>query len=145
MDGVGRKHSRKRDAILKVIRSTSSHPSAQWVYEQLKPAIPGLSLGTVYRNISLFREEGAVISVGVVQGEERFDGQVRPHPHFVCSCCGKIIDIPPVRDETLGKIAEMELQQGESALDLHIDHRKTVFYGLCEDCYRETGDLATGA
>jgi Fur family peroxide stress response transcriptional regulator len=134
MNGTGRKHSRKRDEILKTIRSTSSHPSAQWVYDQLKPAIPGLSLGTVYRNINLFREEGAVISVGVVQGEERFDGQVQPHPHLVCSKCGKIVDIPGLRDETLEKIAELEILEKNFP---HIDPRKTVFYGLCEGCTLE--------
>ena len=43
-----RKHSRKRDAILACLRSTTCHPTAEWVYQQLKPAIPDLSLGTVY-------------------------------------------------------------------------------------------------
>jgi Fur family peroxide stress response transcriptional regulator len=132
MDGTARKHSKKRDQILTMIRSTTSHPSAHWVYEQLKPLIPGLSLGTVYRNISLFLEEGEVISVGVVRGEERFDGRVRPHPHFVCSRCGKIIDIPGPANETLEKAAVIP---GELASpELYIDHRKTVFYGLCGDC-----------
>jgi Fur family peroxide stress response transcriptional regulator len=134
MDGTGRKRSKKRDAILKAIRSTTTHPSAQWVYEQLKPAIPGLSLGTVYRNINLFREEGAVISVGVVQGEERFDGQVQPHPHFVCGNCGKVIDITGIEETTLEKIAKLETREGDFAPDLQIDYRKTVFCGLCGDC-----------
>ena len=65
---VERKYSRKREAILETIRSTKCHPTAQWVYEQLKPRIPDLSLGTVYRNISLFRQEGKLVSVGVVNG-----------------------------------------------------------------------------
>ena len=59
-----RKHSRKRDAILACLRSTTCHPTAEWVYQQLKPAIPDLSLGTVYRNLSMFKDEGLVISVG---------------------------------------------------------------------------------
>jgi Fur family peroxide stress response transcriptional regulator len=42
-----RKHSKKRDAILELLRSVNTHPTAQWVYEKLKPRIPGLSLGTV--------------------------------------------------------------------------------------------------
>ena len=63
-----RKHSRKRDAILACLRSTTCHPTAEWVYQQLKPAIPDLSLGTVYRNLSMFKDEGLVISVGTVGG-----------------------------------------------------------------------------
>lgn len=75
-----RKHSRKRDAILACLRSTTCHPTAEWVYQQLKPAIPDLSLGTVYRNLSMFKDEGLVISVGTVGGLERFDGNTSP-PH----------------------------------------------------------------
>jgi Fur family peroxide stress response transcriptional regulator len=129
LSGRKKKHSKKRDEILSLIRSTASHPSARWVYEQLKPAFPRLSLGTVYRNIKAFREEGELVSVGVVQGEERFDGRVQPHPHFICSRCGAIIDIEGAMDETQGVSAVL-------APDLDVDHRKTVFYGLCGDCRR---------
>jgi Fur family peroxide stress response transcriptional regulator len=129
-----RKHSKKRDEILNIIRSTASHPSARWVYEQLRPAFPRLSLGTVYRNIKTCREEGDLISVGVVQGEERFDGRVQPHPHFICTRCGKIIDIAGDRDETLEESANPALPGTGIFTGLQVDHRKTVFYGLCEDC-----------
>jgi Fur family peroxide stress response transcriptional regulator len=30
------KHFRKRDAILTCLRGTTVHPSADWIYEQLK-------------------------------------------------------------------------------------------------------------
>ncbi|MDR2176459.1 MAG: transcriptional repressor [Treponema sp.] len=146
-----KKHSRKRDEILALIRSTTSHPSARWVYERLKPAFPRLSLGTVYRNIRAFREEGELVSVGVVQGEERFDGQVRPHCHFICSRCGKIVDIDggvdKNQEETAGAppgpVSKSGLSPGigDNSV-LYVDHRKTVFYGLCGDCRRavEEGD-----
>jgi Fur family peroxide stress response transcriptional regulator len=133
--GKSRKHSKKRDEILALIRSTATHPSARWVYERLKPLIPALSLGTVYRNISLFREEGELVSLGVVRGEERFDGRVEAHPHFVCSRCGKVIDIPEISNETLGNIGTLGEERG-----FKIEAARTVFYGLCGDCRRETGD-----
>ena len=44
--------SRKREAILMTIRNATIHPTAEWVYQQLKPQYPDLSLGTVYRNIA---------------------------------------------------------------------------------------------
>jgi Fur family peroxide stress response transcriptional regulator len=134
MNAGKRKHSRKRDEILNIIRSTASHPSARWVYEQLKPAYPRLSLGTVYRNIRTFQEEGELISVGVVQGEERFDGRVQPHPHFICARCGKIVDIAGSGNETLIEPAVPAIPETGVFNDLHVDPRKTVFYGLCGDC-----------
>jgi Fur family peroxide stress response transcriptional regulator len=127
MSIIERKHSKKREAILETIRSTSSHPTARWVYDQLKPRIPDLSLGTVYRNITLFREEGKVISVGVVNGEEHFDGFTEPHPHGVCECCGKVLDLP-CPDEQAFTLMEGSLS------GFVTDFRKTVFYGLCPAC-----------
>ncbi|MDR2053932.1 MAG: transcriptional repressor [Treponema sp.] len=126
-DGIERKYSRKREAILEVIRSTECHPTAQWVYEQLKPRIPDLSLATVYRNISLFRQEGKLVSVGVVNGEEHFDGFTAPHPHCICEHCGKVFDLP-CSDEA----APVFLTRNIAGFIT--DFRKTVFYGTCPEC-----------
>jgi Fur family peroxide stress response transcriptional regulator len=136
-----RKHSAKRDAILALLKRTKTHPSAQWVYNHLRPQIPGLSLGTVYRNLSLFREEGIAASVGVINGEERFDGTVESHPHLVCSRCGKVMDLPVEKGTELAK--NFSFASGavsspgsvpEVEDDFTIDFKKTVFYGLCKDC-----------
>ena len=67
------KHSRQRDAIYACLCSTETHPTAEWIYEQLKPEFPALSLGTVYRNLAAFKRAGKIASVGVVDGQERFD------------------------------------------------------------------------
>lgn len=120
--------SRKREAILQAICSTTSHPTAEWVYQKLKPDYPDLSLGTVYRNIARFKEEGAVISVGIVAGQERLDGTVVPHNHFVCEACGAVIDLaesilPDSIDRDVAKNYGVEVQS----------HNLT-FYGKCSDC-----------
>ncbi|MDR2135440.1 MAG: transcriptional repressor [Treponema sp.] len=142
--GGKKKHSRKRDEILALIRSTTAHPSARWVYERLKPAFPRLSLGTVYRNIRAFREEGELACVGVVQGEERFDGRVEPHCHFVCSGCGAIVDRDGGADKNQGGAGGIQPPDTPPAPGggLYVDHRRTVFYGLCGDCRKalEEGD-----
>ena len=78
------RYSPKREAILKCLRSTTCHPSAEWVYTQLKPQIPDLSLATVYRNLARFRSESTVQVIGCVDGEDRYDGNVAPHGHFIC-------------------------------------------------------------
>lgn len=126
-----RKRSKKRDAILELIRSVTTHPGAQWIYDQLKPSIPDLSLGTVYRNISVFREEGLVESVGVVDREERFDGDTSPHGHAVCTRCGKVADLSAEVQAVLAGNFPVEIP------GFTIDKRNTVFYGLCSRCKEE--------
>ena len=127
-----RRRSKKRDAILSLIKSSMNHPGAQWVYEQLKPKFPDLSLGTVYRNIKILYEEGALSSAGVINNEERFDGLAKPHSHIICSCCGKITDL----DETISSDLSKIIQKNISGFS--IDIRKTMFYGLCNRCSETT-------
>ena len=65
------RYSEKREAILRLLQSTQSHPTADWIYQSLKPTHPDLSLGTVYRNLAFFQEQGTVRSVAVVGGQGR--------------------------------------------------------------------------
>jgi Fur family transcriptional regulator, peroxide stress response regulator len=123
-----RNYSRKREAILKAVRSTTTHPTADWVYETLKPVYPDLSLGTVYRNLAQFKADGAILSVGIVNGQERFDGNVKPHTHFVCSCCGAVLDIPGDSIDP-GKISEIALSQ-----HIRIDSFDVLLRGICSKC-----------
>ena len=76
---VQRKKSKKRQAILESLRSVTDHPTAEMIYNRLKPEYPDLSLGTVYRNLAMFLEEGQVISVGTVDGQERYDARTDFH------------------------------------------------------------------
>ena len=128
---TNRKYSRKREAILSELRSTKTHPSAEWLYERLKPSIPDLSLGTVYRNLALFRTNGDIISVGTVHGQERFDGDIRPHSHFICSRCGRVIDVDDLpEDPTLWNSIE-KLTGGK------VMSQTLIFKGLCDDCLQK--------
>ena len=90
------KHFRKRDAILNCVRCTTTHPSAEWVFEHVRQEVPDISLATVYRNLSLFKDQGLITSLGTVKGVERFDGNTDPHVHFICTGCGCIVDLPQI-------------------------------------------------
>lgn len=120
--------SRKRSAILRALQSTDCHPTADWVYAKLKPKYPNLSLGTVYRNLKKFCESGRAISVGVINGQEHFDGNVEPHSHMVCEKCGDVLDIPQAffNEEQLEGLSKVYGHQMTEA--------EVVFKGLCKEC-----------
>ena len=122
------RYSKKREVILAAIQGTSCHPSADWVYRQLKPVYPDLSLGTVYRNLLFFQERGLVRRVGVVQGQVRFDGVVAPHSHFICGGCGLVMDLPGIHTgDRLDRIVSQKY-------GLVVERRELTFYGLCPNC-----------
>ena len=122
------KQFRKRNAILDYLRQTDSHPSAEMVYNHLKSEYPDLSLGTVYRNLAMFKNQGTIISVGTVNGVERFDGNTAPHVHFVCNGCEAVVDLPKIAvPETLNR--EVSTQTGGQ-----IEMCQLTFVGQCKDC-----------
>ena len=125
------KHFRKRDAILTCLRQTTVHPSAEWVYNRLKPELPDLSLGTVYRNLALFKEQGLITSLGTVGGVERFDGNTAPHVHFVCNGCDAVIDLPQMQ------LPDSLTAQAETAANGQITGCQLTFAGYCNECKSE--------
>lgn len=118
----------KRSAILKMLQNTTVHPTADWVYQQLKPKYPNISLGTVYRNLKKFCETGKAISIGVINGQEHFDADVSTHAHMICNCCGSIVDI----EGTF--IEESQLRTVLDDYGHQITGAQIVFRGVCKNC-----------
>jgi Fur family peroxide stress response transcriptional regulator len=121
------KHSRQRDAILDILRGTSSHPAANWIYQQAKSEFPALSLGTVYRNLTILKQQGLVNEVNSGNRFRRFDANVKPHCHVVCCECGKIIDI-----EMPGGLEVMKFAAKRLGFTIH--SHEIEFRGVCRDC-----------
>lgn len=123
-----RNNSKKRDAVLSLLRSTKAHPSAEMLFSVLKAGDPGLGIATVYRNLSILQQEGVIRSVGSVDGQERYDADLHPHGHFVCSLCGSVLDfeLPEAISSSLSGPA---LPEGcvVSGLELRLE-------GTCPEC-----------
>ena len=122
------KQFRKRNAILAYLRETKEHPSAEMVYNHLKTEYPDLSLGTVYRNLAKFKDEGEIISVGTVNGVERFDGNTMPHVHFICTGCNGVSDLPQI------DVPESLNNQVKAQTGGKIDMCQLTFVGQCNQC-----------
>ena len=122
------KHFKKREAILTCLRETDLHPSADWVYNRLKPEYPDLSLGTVYRNLTLFKEQGLIASLGTVAGVERFDGNTIDHVHFVCENCSAVSDLHQIHipDSLHQEVTDCSGNQMHSC--------QLTISGLCSGC-----------
>ena len=128
---VSTKHFRKRDAILQYLQSVTDHPSAERVFTQLKAQIPDLSMGTVYRNLNLFKQQGLAVSVATIKGVERFDGNTDPHVHFICQDCDAVIDLMDMEiPESLKSVAE-------ASSGGHVNECQLCFTGLCQECLQK--------
>lgn len=120
------RHSDTRDKIYAYLLGTKEHPSAEMIYNDLKPVLPKLSLKTVYTNLKFFVDHGQVIHVANVNGIERYDANCEDHVHFVCDECGAVIDI---MDADIRK-AKKACQVGQAK----INSIQIVLHGTCESC-----------
>ncbi|HHV09480.1 MAG TPA: transcriptional repressor [Clostridiales bacterium] len=123
------KYSRQREAIKEYLAHTKEHPTADTVYMNIRATYPNISLGTVYRNLNLLAEQGEIIKLNCQDGSDRFDGNVKPHYHFLCNNCGRVHDIEMESIDHINKIAG-------AGFDGKIEGHVTFFYGVCPDCMR---------
>jgi len=121
------KHSRQRDAIKNLLKDVACHPSAEWIYENVKKDFPKISLATVYRNLNLLCDTGEAVRIDVGDGTVRYDGYVKNHYHFLCSKCRRVIDVS--EDEISHINSEIEKKHGVS-----VERHSIVFFGKCNEC-----------
>lgn len=121
------KYSRQREALLKLLCGVKNHPTAEWLYTQLKKDFPSISLATVYRNLALLSEIGEIMKIDVGNGREHYDGNTDNHYHFYCNCCGNIFDVNMDYVSCIDKAAE-------SVLNADIENHSLVFNGTCAEC-----------
>ena len=124
-----RRKTRQRVAILEVLEGVRTHPSADWIYNEVRKKIPHISKGTVYRNLMVLEEEGAVIELNVDGTVGRYEIRQDNHYHFICEQCGRIFDLnEPVETKLNVKFAKKT--------GFKITHHQLEFRGLCKDCQR---------
>jgi Fur family peroxide stress response transcriptional regulator len=109
------------------VQSTNTHPTASWVYDKVRSAIPGISLGTVYRNLGVLEAQGFIQKVSCKDDEDRFDATTTPHIHYYCNTCNAVSDVHDTRaDERLNKLV--------GDLDVNVSSHTLICYGRCGIC-----------
>ena len=118
------RHSRQRERIYQAVASSQEHPTAQMVYRRLRPELPQLSLGTVYRNLRQLAQEGRLRELdGPVA---RYDSVLPPHGHVRCVRCGALSDAAAPYDPALDRSA--------APAGWTIRGHSLIFYGVCPAC-----------
>lgn len=121
------RNTKQRQKILQVLESTTSHPTANWVYSQIVDDFPNISLGTVYRNLSVLEEQGMIKKLSCGSTYDRYDANTTPHIHIACTKCGKVADL---HNET----ALNKLKDCIDVLDSDIDYYELTCYHVCDEC-----------
>lgn len=120
------KYSRQRECIKNYLCSREDHPTADMIYTSIRREFPNISLGTVYRNLSLLIELGEIQKI-TTDGADRFDAKTEPHNHFICKNCRCVLDVMVPLEDPVPKIDRL-WEYGD------VEECRFEFRGICKNC-----------
>ncbi|MBQ0030776.1 MAG: transcriptional repressor [Paludibacteraceae bacterium] len=125
----GIRPSVQRISIMEYLLTHKTHPTVDEMFIALSDSMPTLSKTTLYNTLKLFVDRQVVLMLGLDEKNARFDGDVSPHAHFKCSCCGRVEDI--FEDE----LPELNLVFKNNIGRRFIMQTELSYTGYCSDCY----------
>lgn len=124
---AGLKVTPQRSAIFAMLASTDVHPTPEEVYSQILKSAPSISLATVYKILDLFHARGFIRRVSTQDQVARYDANMEPHHHLICSVCGRIRDISSEQRVPV----ETALPESDG---FRVSNYEIQFHGKCSDC-----------
>lgn len=117
----------QRLAIYRVLLASVEHPTAEEIYQSIKPEMPSLSLGTVYRTLEWLSQQRLISRVHSPDSPTRFDANRAPHHHLVCVRCNRVADLEePALDQLT---IDSQRLRGFTVIGHHVQ-----VFGICPAC-----------
>jgi len=130
LKAAGYRITPQRLAIIGIVSESDQHLSVEQIYRQVQKDFPTTSLATVYNTLERLKEMDEVL-VLPSSGGSRYDGRnPEPHPHLICTACGRIEDL----EIDLRTTAELVAAERGYA---NVRHR-LEFSGVCPQCQKRT-------
>lgn len=125
---IVRRSTRQRQVILEELSKVKTHPTADSVFRMVRKRLPGISYGTVYRNLNLLRDENKVLELSCGRYSCRYDATVKNHYHFFCLGCKNVFDM-----EDVPLLKDLDGLTGNNPEFKVVSHR-LEFHGYCRKC-----------
>jgi len=133
---AGLKLTPQRIAIVRIFAGDTSHPTAQDMFERLRPSFPSMSFATVYNTLDALASAGlaGIVRLPGKRGDPaRFDPNMGPHHHAVCDRCGSVLDIA-TGTLTATPAAVQRLRRSAPGFSVRAVER--IYRGTCARCAR---------
>lgn len=123
------KSSKQRTMVQDYLQSCNTHLSAEVIYSGLKKLDFKISLASVYRNLNILEDMHKIRKVVHPMIGSLYDKTIEPHDHLYCEKCHQLVDIHCNYDHSLD-------QEVAKRYHVRIQKHDTLFYGICEACYK---------
>jgi len=120
----------QRTEIFRELAGTEEHPHAETIFARVRERIPAVSLDTIYRTLATLEEQGLIRKVEVLSGGTRFDANMKPHHHLLCTECGWVRDF--YSEEFSSFKVPKEVRSWGQITSAHVQLR-----GICRKCRRK--------
>jgi len=118
----------QRLAICRFLANHNTHPTAQDIYQFLKPEYPSLSLATVYNTLEALVSLGAIYVLGDAGDDTiHYDANTSPHINLMCIHCHRFTDLPSAT------VAKLD-QEANTYSGYQILGKRIIYYGICPEC-----------
>lgn len=113
----------QRLAVFAYVHDNDDHPDVDDVWREVKGTLPSVTRESIYRILNEFTDRGLLRRLDHVTSA-RYDCQVGPHGHFLCTRCGQIQDFPLPEPVTVPR--------GDISGD--VEHLELRLTGICKRC-----------
>ena len=129
----GIRPSVQRLAIMDYLLNHRTHPTVDEIFIALGKKITTLSRTTVYNTLRLFADHHAAQMLTIDERRVCYDGDMRPHVHFLCERCGMVIVLFGGPVPVLSQSREVN---GNLVIDTQLYYR-----GICAECQRKEKNI----
>src|SRR4051794_4362681 len=129
----GLKLTPQRMAIVRELAADPTHPTAQELFERLRPTLPTMSFATVYNTLDALASAGLCAALSLAPGPSRFDPNMHPHHHAVCDRCGLVRDVAcdvEISGDDMSRCAITTVPGFE------VQSVERIYRGICAECAR---------
>jgi Fe2+ or Zn2+ uptake regulation protein len=106
-----------------------SHATTLELLREVQKTYPEVSATTIHRVSGRLQEKGIIgFAPKPVNGSERYDVNLEPHHHFMCTKCGRLCDVPDTPDARLA-IGQLKKLSGDCAIAGSL-----TMQGTCKQC-----------
>ena len=124
---AGLKATRSRIEVLRALRELGGHRSADDIYRLLAERGEGLPRGSIFKVVGDLSRANILMVTDVGPGRTLYEWADEWHHHFVCRCCGTILDVPCV-----GGLNPCLLPG--APIPALVEAAQIIFRGVCHIC-----------
>ena len=119
--------TKQRETVLRVIRQSDKHLTANQIFDDARRLLPGISFATVYNSLNYLKKEGLIGEIKFGTNANLYDCKLDRHDHAICYNCGKLVDLELTIPNSLLEEAAVRSKFKPETIEL-------ILHGLCPEC-----------